>query len=213
MDTDDLGREEIDGLTEHAGFRLNAAHSPSDNTESVDHGRVGVRTDKTVRIIDSTRMKNSTRQIFQVHLVNDADAGRHHTKSFEGLLTPLQKLVALAVAPELHVEVQLHRVGPAVIVDLHGVIHDKVNRDQRLDDAGLPAQAGHRTAHGGEIHQQGNSREVLQNDAGNDERNLLRSRSLGIPSRKSLHILVMDFLAVAVAQDRLQHHADRKRKA
>ena len=154
-------------------------------------------------------MQDAAGQILEVHLVDNADAGRDDAEGLEGLLAPLEEFVSLAVAAELHVEVQLHRIGPAVVVDLDGVIDHKINGNKRLDDAGLPAKAGHGAAHGGEIDQQGHSGEVLKHDAGHHEGNLLGGWSLCIPGGESLHILLMHLASVAVAEHRLKHHADR----
>ena len=54
---------------------------------------------------------NPFREIFEVHLMNDSDAGRDELERFERLLAPLQKLVAFAVALELHFQVELQRFG------------------------------------------------------------------------------------------------------
>ena len=47
---DHFRREEVNRLTEHAGFGLNSAHAPADNAEAVDHGRVGIGADESVGI-------------------------------------------------------------------------------------------------------------------------------------------------------------------
>jgi hypothetical protein len=51
INADDFRHEEGHGLAEHAGFRLNAAHAPTDDAEAVDHGRVRVGADERIRII------------------------------------------------------------------------------------------------------------------------------------------------------------------
>ena len=153
-------------------------------------------------------MKDAAGQILEIDLVDDADAGRDDAEGLERLLAPLEELVALAVALELHVEVELHRVGPAVVVDLDGVIDDEIDGNKRLDDAGLAAETGHGAAHRGEIDQEGNPGEVLKDDAGNDERNLLGRGRLRIPCGEGANILLMNLAAVAVAEHGLEHHAD-----
>ena len=151
--------------------------------------------------------------MLEVDLVNNSNAGRNDTEGLECLLAPFEKLVALTVALELHVEVQLHRLGPTVVVDLNGVVDDKVHGNERFDDAGLSTQACHGGAHGRKIDEKRNSREVLKHDAGNDEGDLLGCRCLGAPCREGPDILLMNFPAVAVAKNRLEHHADGEGKA
>jgi hypothetical protein len=53
---------------------------------------------------------HAARQVFEVDLVHDADARRHHAEGVEGLHAPLHELVALAVALELELHVQVQRV-------------------------------------------------------------------------------------------------------
>ena len=49
---DHFRREEINRLTEHARFRLDAADAPADDAEAVDHRRVRIGADERVRIKD-----------------------------------------------------------------------------------------------------------------------------------------------------------------
>jgi hypothetical protein len=53
MHADDIRREEINRLAEHARFRFDAADAPADDAEAVDHRRVRVRADERVGIINS----------------------------------------------------------------------------------------------------------------------------------------------------------------
>ena len=47
---DDFRRQEINRLTEHAGFRFDSAHAPADDAETVDHGRVRIGADERVGV-------------------------------------------------------------------------------------------------------------------------------------------------------------------
>ena len=53
MHADDFRREEINRLTEHAGFRFDAADAPADDAEAIDHGRVRIGADECIGIIDA----------------------------------------------------------------------------------------------------------------------------------------------------------------
>ena len=52
-------------------------------------------------------------QVFEIHLVDDAGAGRHDAEVVERLLAPAEEFVALAVARELHVDVELAARRPS----------------------------------------------------------------------------------------------------
>src|SRR6202012_2390647 len=77
MDTDNFGRQEIDRLSEHTGFRLDAAHSPTHDPETVDHRGMRVRSNQAIWIADlfsgRTCANHPFRQIFQIYLMDNAD--------------------------------------------------------------------------------------------------------------------------------------------
>ena len=140
--------QEIHRLAEHSCFGFDSAHAPADNAEAIDHGRVGIGADERVGVIEVAGAEHAFREILEVHLVHDADAGRHDAKGFEGLLTPFEELIALAVALEFHVEVELEGLRRAVEIDLHRVIHDEIDGHEGLDDGRVASKAFHRGAHG-----------------------------------------------------------------
>ena len=53
LDADDVGREEVHRLAQHAGFGLDAAHAPADDADAVDHRRVAVGADERVGVVDA----------------------------------------------------------------------------------------------------------------------------------------------------------------
>ncbi|MCY1373071.1 hypothetical protein D9M69_603210 [compost metagenome] len=104
-----------------------------------------------VGVIQAALQVHATRQVLQVHLVHDAEARRHDAKGVEGLHAPFHELVALAVALEFELHVEVERVLRAVVVDHHRVIHHQVHRHQRLDAFGVLAQALGHAAHGHQV--------------------------------------------------------------
>src|SRR5258708_5792118 len=98
----DVGREEINRLSEHAGLGLDAAHAPADDAETIDHRRVRIRADERIWITNTVRIReHAFGEELEVYLVDDADAWRHDLERVEGLHAPFQKLIALAIAREL----------------------------------------------------------------------------------------------------------------
>ena len=93
--------------------------------------------------------------------MHDADAGRHHLERVKRLHPPFQKLVALAVARELQIQIPRHRIRAAREIHLHGMVHHQIHRHERLDDFGILAKLRHRTAHRGQIHEQRHAGEIL----------------------------------------------------
>src|SRR6476661_10190431 len=101
--------------------------------------------------------------------MHDADSRRNELESLESLLTPLEKLVTLAITLELHVQVEFQRAGRTEKIDLHRVIDNQINRHERLDDLRVASEPLHSAAHRRQIDDQRNSGEVLQDNARNDE--------------------------------------------
>jgi hypothetical protein len=142
---DDVGREEIDRLAEHAGLGLDAADAPAHDADAVDHRRVRVGADERVGIINTPLIaEHALGEILEVDLVHDADAGRDDLEGVERLHAPLEELVALAVAREFEIEVLRERGCRAGEIHLHGVVHHEVDGHERLDDLRVLAELGRR---------------------------------------------------------------------
>src|SRR6202030_895255 len=157
-------REEINRLPEHAPFCFNPAYAPSDDAEPVDHRRMRIVADQRVGEESAVALKNPLREILEVYLMHDTDAGRDEPESFERLLAPFQELVTLAVAFELHLHVQAERFGGPCEIHLHGMIDHEIDRDERLDDFWIAAEFLHRASHRREIDHQRHAGEILENN-------------------------------------------------
>ncbi len=212
MNAHDVRREEVDRLAEHPRLGFDAAHSPGHDAQSVDHGGVGVGADERVGIPHSLLFQHSSGEVLEVDLMDDADSGRYDAESVEGLHPPLQELVALLIALELDVHVELERVGAIGVVDLHGVIDDEIDGHERLDDLRVGAGAAGGRAHRGQIDQQRHAGEVLQQHAGNHERDLVRPLGARLPVGQRADVLFGDLFAVDVAKDGFENDADRDRQ-
>ncbi len=137
----DVGRKEIHGLAQHPCLGLDAAHAPAHDTQAVDHRGVRVGSDDRVRIIHAVLLQHAFRQVFQVDLMDNADARRHHAETIERLRAPLEQLVAGAVALELDLHVELERVVDFAEIYLHRMVYDQINRHKRLDNTGIFAHS------------------------------------------------------------------------
>src|SRR5262245_1917010 len=200
MHADDVGRQEVDGLAEHSRFGFDPADAPSDHAEAVDHRSVRISSDQRVGIINAVFFKHSFRQIFQIDLMHDADAGRDDLERVEGLHPPFQKLISRAVALEFDLHIFPQRVWRAGYVDLHRVVNDQVYGNQRLDDLRASAEARHGRTHRGQVYEQRHACEILQDYAGHDERDFVRAGGRRLPIGQGAHVVFLDLLTVAVAQ-------------
>ena len=147
-------------------------------------------------------------EVLQIDLVDDAGCGRHDAEVIEGLLTPAEKLVALAIADKLEILVDAQGVRGGEGVDLYGVIDDQIDRHQRIDLSRITAQADHRRSHRRQINQRRNAGEILKHHAGRHERKLPLLRGFRIPGRQDRHIVVRGESRADVTQEVLQQDPD-----
>ena len=73
------------GLAEHRGLRFDTPDTPAQHTERIDHWRVTVGAEQHVRIgeryFSLARLdRHHIGEKFEIDLVNNARARRHHTK-------------------------------------------------------------------------------------------------------------------------------------
>ena len=203
-----LGNEHGDGLPQHGGLRLDAAHAPAQHPQAVDHGGMGVGAHHGVGIGAAHAVvllvEDHAGEILHVHLVDDAGVGRHHFEVGEGLLAPFEELVALAVAVEFDLGVEVGGVGGAEAVHLHRVVDHQLGRLQGVDAIGIAAQFGDGVAHGGQIHHGGHPREILHQHPRRAVLDLLVGFGLGVPGGQRLDVGAGHGDAVLVAQQVLQ---------
>src|SRR6478672_4431886 len=214
MDADDFRREKINRLSEHSRFRFDSTDPPADDAEAVNHRGVRIGADECVGEENAIALKHAFREVFEIDLVNDADPWRHETEGFERLLAPLQELVTLAVALELHLHVQPQRFRRTGEIDLDRMIDHQIDRHERLDDLRIASKLFHCAAHRRQIDHERNAGEILENDSRDDEGDFLLRRRLRFPVRQRLYILAPYFFPVAIPQHGFEHdpNADGNRE-
>jgi hypothetical protein len=205
---DDVRDQHRDRLAEHRRFGLDAADAPAEHADAVDHRRVRVRAHDRVGIGAQRTVllgaEHDACEVLQVHLMNNAGAGRYYLEIVEGLLAPLQERVAFPVALEFDLRVEIERIRGAVVVDLDRVVDDQFSRRQRVDVFGGTAELDDGITHGGEIDHGGYAGEVLQDDATRCEGDLGARVRLGVPVRERQDVVPGDITPVLVAQQVLE---------
>ncbi|GBD09832.1 hypothetical protein HRbin22_02093 [Candidatus Thermoflexus japonica] len=213
---DHLRDAHIVRLAQHHRFGLDAAHAPAQHPQGVDHRRVGIRAHQGVR--EGHRLPihlaglDHLRQVFQVHLVDDAGAGGDHPEVPEGLLGPAQQRIALPVALELLFHIQVKGQLRPEEIHLDGVVDHQIGGDQGVDPPGIPAEALHRRAHRREIHHRGDAGEVLEDHPGGHEGDLPIGEILGSPAGEGQDILLGHQAAIAVPEEVFQKDPDGERQ-
>ncbi len=207
MYPDHVRHEDADRLAEHRRLGLDAAHAPSDHAEAVDHGGMRVGADQRVREVDAIALPDRPGQMLEIDLMHDAVAGRDHGQGREGLFPPLDEAVALGVARELQAHVPFERIRRSGVIDLHRMVDHQIHRHLRFDQAGWTTEALGGIAHRGQVAEQRDAGEVLQQDARHHHRDLGRADLLRTPARESVHMLDGDLAPVAGAHGRLEQDA------
>ena len=207
-----LGDEHGDGLAQHGGLGLDAAHAPAQDAQAVDHGGVGVGAHAGVGVGlgDAVGLvgEDDAGQVLDVDLVDDAGARGDHAEVGQRSLSPAQELVALGVALVLALLVALQGSGSAEGVDLHGVVDDHLGGVEGVDDLGVTAEVGDRLSHGGQIDDARHTREVLHDDAGRGELDLRVGLGGRVPGGQGAHVVGGDVGAVLGAQQVLGQHLE-----
>ena len=211
LEAHDLGDQHRQRLAEHGRLGLDAADAPAEHRHAVDHGGVRIGADQRIGIGHVGAVlglrPDGLGQVFQVHLVADAGAGRDHREVVEGRLAPLQEGVALAVALVFQRDVVGQRLRGAELVDDHRMVDDEIHRHQRVDLLRVAAERHHGVAHGREIDHRRDAGEVLHQHARGAERDLDLGLALLVePADGRLDIGLPDRAVVLVAQQVLQDH-------
>src|SRR5882672_1206580 len=212
--TDNHRNEHGNRLPEHGGFGFDAADAPAEYAESVDHRRVGVRANERVGVSNGGFAllflnENDARQIFKIHLMNDARVGRDNGEIAKRCLPPAEKSVALLVALEFEQGIHFESVRRAELVHLHGVVNHQFDRLQWIDALGVAAQAAHGIAHGRKINYTRDAGKVLQQHAARRKCDFLLGFALSVPSGEGADFLFGNVAAIFGTQQVLQQNAQR----
>ncbi len=143
--------------------------------------------------------------------MHNARHRRHNPEIGECLLSPLEEFIAFAVALELDFGVAIERVGCGEKINLHRMVDDQINRHQRIDLLRISAQTSDCSAHGSQVNDGGYAREILHHHAAGQKRNAW-ARAFRAPRGNVLHILLLDFLVIALTEGSFEHNADRVRQ-
>ena len=168
--------EHGDRLAEHCGLRLDAAYTPTQHTQSIDHRGVGVSAHDSIRVghLGAVQIttENNAREILDIDLMNDPGRWRDDAEVTERCLTPSQKCVALSVSAVLQLRIILQRLRLTEVIHHDRVIDNQIRGRKRVDPVRISLQAGHGFTHRREIHHRRHTGEVLHQHAGRRESNL-----------------------------------------
>ncbi|MND95340.1 hypothetical protein D3C80_875940 [compost metagenome] len=216
FETDDFGNQHRHRLPEHRRFRLDTADAPAEYAEAVDHGGVGVGADQGVGEGVGAAVlvlgPDGAAQVFQVDLVADAGARRHHAEVVEGALAPAQERITLAIALHFNVDVLLEGAAAGELVDHHRVVDHQVHRRQRVDPLRIAAGLGHRRAHRGQVDHRRYAGEVLHQHPRRAVLDFAVGATLLEPRGQCLEVGAGDGFFVLPAQQVFQQDFQRHRQ-
>ena len=102
------------------------------------------------------------RELLDVKLVANSHSRRDDAHVFEGLLRPLEEVVAFGIALVLEAHVLLKATRATRDVGDNGMVDNQIARDLRVYLFRIPSQGSARLAHHREIDENGNTREILK---------------------------------------------------
>ena len=207
LESDDSWNQHRERLAEHCRFRFDAANAPAENAEAIDHRGVRIGADERIGESEPRAVflffENDAREIFEIHLVADAGVRRDNFEILKTFLAPAQEGVTLDVAFHFEVGVEEEGAGYAELVHLHGMIDHEFGGEQGIDFLWIAAEMAHRVAHGGEIDDGRDAREILKQNASGHEGNFFFAGAFGaggIPGGEGANIFGMNEAVVFVAQ-------------
>ena len=212
LEPNNLGEDHGDLLTAHDGLSLQTTNTPSTDTETVDHRGVRVGTDNRVRVQKTVLVKDGATEELQVDLMNNTGTRGDNEEIVKGLSTPLQEAETLVVPLHLNFLILLEgSLVPSRLVDLDGVIDDKIDRDKRVDLLGVTTQVLHGLTHSGQIDNSRDTGEILENDTSGKERNLGLSLVVS-PVEDGLNMSLGEPELIAVTNGTLQQDTNTVRQ-
>jgi len=213
MHTHHIRSQEINRLSEHPRFGFDTSDTPSNHSKSIDHGRVRIGTHQSIGIIYLAGIQYAFCKVFQINLMDDSDTWWNHLEGIKSLHPPFQELVSFPVSSEFLVQIAIHGVSGSCEIHLDRVVDDQIDRNERLDDFWILIQTIDGRTHCGKINQQGDSREVLQDDTSNDKWDFGSSFCIRLPLGQLAYTILLDLHAIAIPKDGFQDNADRNRQA
>ena len=84
------------------------------------------------------------------------------------------------------------------------MVNNQVHWLQRVDERGIATEPAHGISHGGKVDNGGHAGEVLQQNSGRTERNLVFGLGLGVPGGERQNIFTFDRAIVLVPKQVLK---------
>lgn len=213
-ETDNFGKDHGNGLTEHDCLGFNTSHSPSNHTETIDHGGVRVSSDNRVRVDNALAVfEDDSGEVLEVDLMDDTAAWGNDAEVVEGSRAPFQEFKAFVVALELDLLVLSPGVLDSGLVNLHGVVDDEIDRAEGVDFLGIAAQTSYCVSHGSEIDDSGDSGEILEDDSRGFESDFNGFAGQFLPVEDVLHIFGGDLEFIAVSDCAFEEDANAEGEA
>jgi len=120
-------------LTEDGGLCFDSTYTPSDDSDTVDHGGMRIGSYQGVRKSPSVSFDHAFRQIFQVHLVANPHSRRHHRKIVKCALSPLQNLISFFISVVFVFYVSCIRIVGSVKINLNTVVDNQIHGNGGVD--------------------------------------------------------------------------------
>ena len=203
-DAYDLGNRHIIRLSQHHGFCFYAADPPSHHSDTVNHGRVRIGADQSIRKGPSNAVQipshHNLPDIFKVHLMAYSGVRRHDPEIVETLLSPLQERISFLVSLVLFGNIFFQGIHRTVIINLNGVVDNQIYRNQRIDFHGIFTKIFYCIPHGGQIHHCRHTGEILHQNPGRMKRNFHRLVILSFPASNILHVFFLNRSPVQFSQ-------------
>ncbi len=150
-------------MAEHDRFGFDAANSPAEDAQPIDHRRVAIGAHQCVCEPTTVFLTGDIGNPLEIYLVDNPSPRGDGTESFKTLLTPFEEFITLHISLVFNFQISLLGIGENTgVIHLHAVVDDQVNRNLGIDLFRISTQGHHRIAESGDIDHRGNSGEILK---------------------------------------------------
>ena len=216
LDADNGRDQRRDGLPQRGRLGFDAADTPAEHADAICRRRMGIGADKRIEVRCDLAFflcsHNNAGKALDVQLMADARSRRHDAHIVEAFLRPPQKRIALAVALEFERHVIGKRRGATGLVGDNGMVDHQIAGHLRVHARRIATKRLHRLAHHGEVNENRYAGEVLEQNAGRRELDLIALPARAARRDETRGQLARPIFVWSQSQDVLQQHLQRIRQ-
>ena len=164
VNPDDLRNREIGSFSQHGCFCFDTPNTPTEDSDTIDHGRMAVCTEHGIRVELAILFDDDITEEFDIDLVDNTRSWRYSPVIVKGLFSPLEELIALIITLELQVNVFFKGRLRSIEIYLNRVVNDQIDWNFWVNEVRISAIFYNSIPHGSKVYDYWYSCKILQNN-------------------------------------------------